>query len=257
MEKKYWVPAIERANAILQLIALESSQLRLIDLSKRLDINKSSMFSLMHTMEQLGWIMKEKGGTYSLGPSLASLSAAYFRQFNILQSFYQEAVSSVQAVQETIQLSILDGRDIIYLAKQEGSSSIRIATDPGMRLPAYATAMGKVQLSQFDYDQLQKLYPEHQLVPRTPYTVKDIDQLWGQLEQIRANGYAVDSQEAVQGFFCLAAPIYNYENRIIAAVSFTLFENTWAEKFETARQAVIDLARRLSLHAGFAPHTSK
>ncbi|UFJ41391.1 IclR family transcriptional regulator [Brevibacillus humidisoli] len=250
MQKKYWVPAVERADAILHLLAAEPSQLRLMDLSNRLGIHKSSMFSLLHTMETLGWIVKEKGDTYSLGPSLGALSASYFRQFSILESFYLEAVSSVKRVDETVQLSILDGRDIIYLAKRECAGPVRVVTDPGMRYPAYATAMGKVQLSQFSYDQLKTLYPEPKLEAKTPFTVKDVDQLWQQLEQIRGQGYGSEQQEATPGFYCVAAPIFNHENRIIAAVSFTMLENRWLEKSELATTEIIDLARRLSTHAG-------
>lgn len=66
MEKKYWVPALDKATRILELIAENPHQLKLIDLSRRLDINKSSMFSLLHTMEELRWISKDKGDTYAL-----------------------------------------------------------------------------------------------------------------------------------------------------------------------------------------------
>ncbi len=255
MDKKYWVPALERANDILHLLAAEPSRLRLMDLANRLKINKSSMFSLLHTLETLGWVVKEKGGTYALGPTLGALSASYFRQFHILQAFYAEAGASVRRVNETVQLSVLNGRDIMYLAKEECSGPLRVATDPGMKLPAYATAMGKVQLSRLDYAELKALYPEYRLEPRTPHTVRDVDQLWAQLAQIRASGYGSDEQEAMTGFFCVAAPVFNHDGQIIAAVSFTMLENSWMDKADAARDEIIDLGRRLSVRAGhvFSP----
>ncbi|MDR7080023.1 IclR family KDG regulon transcriptional repressor [Neobacillus niacini] len=257
MEKKYWVPAIERANEVLKLLVAEPSQLRLIDISKMLGINKSSIFSLLNTMEVLGWVVKEKGDTYSLGPALGMVSAAYLRQFDMHQSFSEEALTSLKRVNETIQLSILDGRHIVYLSKEEGSSPIRVATDPGIRFPAHATAMGKVQLSQYGYAHLKALYPEEKLEEITPYTVKNIDQLWVQLGKIRDNGFIGESQEAVIGFYCIAAPIFNHENKIIAAVSFTMLENSWKEKYELARDEIIKLANRLSLHAGYVVQSKK
>lgn len=250
---KYWVPAIERANLILNLIASENSKLRLIDISKRLGIHRSSIYTLLNTMETLGWVTKEKEGTYSLGPAIASLSASYFRQFNILQSFFLEAEHSVRKIDENIQLGILDGGNVVYLAKKECSSPIRLATDPGMRFPAYATAIGKAQLIQYDLETLRQLYPGDELEAKTPYTLKTVEQLWSQLEEIRANGYAFEQQEGALNFYCVAAPIRNQENKIIAGVSFTMLENSWKEKFEAARNEIMDLAKRLSILAGHIP----
>lgn len=251
MKSKYWVPAIERANLILSLIAKEPGRLRLIDISRTLNINKSSIYSLLHTLESLGWIVKEKGDTYSLGPSIGAFSAAYFRQFNILQSFYLEAEKSVKKINESIQLGILDGRNVVYLAKKEGNSPVRLVTDPGMRFPAHASAIGKIQLLQYSYEELIKLYPEKQLEKKTPYTIENIDDLWKQLEQAKLRGYICDRQEGAVGFFCVAAPIYNHENKIIAGVSFTMLENSWNSKREEACKEIVDLASRLSNRAGY------
>ncbi len=78
MEKKYWVPALEKANDVLQAIAQQPSGLKLIDLSKRLAIHKSSMFSLLNTMEALEWVVRESDGTYSLGSRLGYIGNAFF-----------------------------------------------------------------------------------------------------------------------------------------------------------------------------------
>ncbi|MFC4768047.1 IclR family transcriptional regulator [Effusibacillus consociatus] len=248
--QKYWVPALERANAILALLAAEPSDLRLIDLSNRLGINKSSMYSLLNTMETLGWVVKGKGDTYSLGPALGSLSAAFFRQFHLLQSFHEEAASSAKRVGETIQLAVLNGRHVLYLAKEETAAPVRVVSDPGMRFPAHATSLGKALLTQFDYDSLRELYHDQEFEAMTPYTVTDLEQLWEQVKQSKINGYACDLQEAVAGFYCIAAPVYNHSDRILAAVSFTMMETAWQEKFDLARDEIVDLARRLSQRAG-------
>jgi IclR family KDG regulon transcriptional repressor len=248
--KRYWVPALERADQILTLIAYEPARNRLIDLSKQLGINKSSMFTLLNTMESLGWIVKEKDDTYSLGSSFGALGAAYFRQFNLLKFFHVEAPASTHRVGETIQFAVLEGRDIIYLAKEESPAPIRVAADPGMRFPAHATSLGKALLTQYSYEQLKQLFPEPLLEAKTPHTITQLDQLWLQLQQTYEQGYAIDEQEAVSGFFCIAAPILNHRNEIIAAVSFTMMEAAWLDKFELAKEEIVSLARRLSQRAG-------
>jgi IclR family KDG regulon transcriptional repressor len=208
------------------------------------------MYSLLITLEALGWIVKGKGDTYSLGPSLGALSAAYFRQFSILQSFYLEAYKSVTKIEENIQLGILDGKRVIYLAKEEGNSPVRLLTDPGMSFPAHASAIGKIQLSQYTFSQLKELYQDTELERVTPNTVTDLDVLSGQLETAKQQGYICETQEAVPGFFCVAAPIYNHENKIIAGVSFTMLEGSWNVKQDAAREEIIDIAKRLSKQAG-------
>jgi IclR family transcriptional regulator, KDG regulon repressor len=250
--KKYWVPALERADSILRMLAIHPAEYRLMDLSKSLEINKSSMFSLLNTMENLQWIQKEKDGTYSLGLSLGMLSASYFRQFNLVETFHQIAPQHVHRLGETAQLSSLNGNNIFYLAKQESKSPIRIATDPGMRRPAHGPSLGKVLLSQYSYEQLLELYPEEQLEPLTPYTITNREELWKQLQDVRRKGYATEKGEVAEELFCVAAPIWDHENQMIASVSFTMLEANWNEKRESAITEVINLAHHLSEHTGHA-----
>lgn len=253
MGKKYWVPAIERADNIINMVANHPRKYRLIDLSRELHINKSSLFSLLNTLETLGWVNKESDDTYTLGMRMGILSALYSSQFNLIGAFSREAISTVNKLDETVQLSILDGIDIIYLAKKEGSSPVRLATDPGMRLPAHSTAMGKVHLSKYDFDELVELYSELSFEPRTSKTVKSLEELSMQIETIFENGFIWEYEEAVDGFVCVAAPVKNHENHIIAAVSATFLSNNYKEKREKAEQEVLDLAKRISLKAGYLP----
>jgi IclR family transcriptional regulator, KDG regulon repressor len=251
MTKKYWVPALEKANVILDLIVLNPSQLRLIDISAKSGIHKSSLFSLLNTMEELGWIVKEKGDTYTLGPILGSLGAAYFRQFNILESFFIESEESVKSIGENIQLGILEGGDVLYLAKKEGHAPVRLATDPGMRFPAYASAIGKVQLAKYTKEEIYELFPNEKIIPKTEFTIRNTEELWAEVELSKQRGYAIEQQEGALGFCCVAAPIFNYENKCFAAVSFTMLENSWDRKKDDAREEILNLAKRLSLLAGY------
>ncbi|RKL65050.1 IclR family transcriptional regulator [Salipaludibacillus neizhouensis] len=250
MVYKYWVPGIERANLVLNLIAREPNQYRLIDITKTIEINKSTLFSLLNTLETLGWIVKGKGDTYSLGPTLGSLGAAYFKQFNILQAFYLEAAKSVNVVNENIQLGILDGTDVVYLAKEEGKSQVRLLTDPGMRFPAHASAIGKIQLSKYSLEELNRLYPEKKLEQKTHKTICYLNELWDQLVKAKEQGYICEEQEGSLDFFCVGAPVYDHEAKIIAGVSFTMLENSWLKKKEVAIEEIKNLAQRLSNQAG-------
>lgn len=255
MSEKYWMRSIERANLVLNLIAKHPGKYRLIDISKALDINKSSMFSLLNTLEILGWVIKEKGDTYILGPALGAYGSAYFQNFNLLQSFNMEALKTRENLKENILLGVLNETNVLFLAKQENDSTVRVAIEVGMQYPAHATATGKIQLIQYNYNELQGLYKEKDLVRKTPNTIKTIDELWEQLEIARKLGYIISDQEWAKGCYSIAAPVYNHKNEIICGVNCTLLEDSWYEKKDEAISEIIHLAKRLSNHAGYIDKT--
>lgn len=251
MGKKYWVPALGRANDVLRKIATRPEYYKMSELASSLKINKSTMFNLLRTMEMLDWIIKERDGTYSLGAGIATLSAAYFNQFNIVHSFYDEAPRSVKLVNEHAQLGILHDKNILYLGKVEGDSRVKLKTEPGDEFPAYATAIGKVQLAQYTHDELKAIFPEEKLAQQTPFTVSHIDSLYDQIKHVDESNYVVEFEEAVLGFCCIASPIINYKNKIIGGVSFTIPKNNWYDKQHLAKQEIKNLAKSISKQAGF------
>ena len=252
LEKKYWVPALERADKVLDLIAYRPNKYRLIDLSKELDMNKSSLFSMLNTLESLGWVKKDRDDTYSLGMRFGLFSTLYVSQFDFVDTFLIESEITVSNLGETVQLSVLDGTDILYVAKKEGSSPIRVVSGPGMRYPAHATAMGKVLLSKYNYHELEELYAGKKMEAKTPYTVQTLDELWQQIESLKENGYIREYQEAVEGFTCISVPIRNNKGDIIAAVSVTMLPVNWERKQKQVEKEILDLAHRISLKAGYS-----
>lgn len=247
MEKKYWVPALEKADVVLQAISLQPSKLKLIDLSKQLGINKSSMFSLLNTMEALEWVVRESEATYSLGSKLGFIGNVYFKQFSLIDRFRKEASVTKHTIQETIQLAKLEHNDVLYLAKEEMPSPVRLASEPGMKLPAHATALGKVMLANLAPAAVESLYPDEELQQGlTQHTIKSRNELLAQLAAIRTEGYASDLQEAVMGFCCVAAPVRDAQGNVVAAISCSMFQHEWEQKRERARQEICALAERLS-----------
>lgn len=248
MEKKYWVPAIEKANIVLMIVSKEPRRLKLMELSEKSKINKSSLFSILNTLEELGWVYKEIDQTYSLGARLGFLSAQYIHQFDLTKVFDREAEKTIRKIEETIQLSILDGNEIVYIAKKEGFSRVRVASEPGMRFPAHATAMGKAMLSSFTKEELEINYKEEGLKKLTDYTVDNLDDLVKQLENLSKTGYVIEDQEAVKGFICIGAPVFDERKKVIAAVSITMDRDNWAQKNKICKEEILALSKSLSMN---------
>lgn len=255
MKEKYWNPSLEKADNILKLIASNPNQYRLIDLANELDINKSSMFSLLKTLEKLGWVKKEIGNSYSLGSTMASIGASYLKQFNILEVFYEEAAQSQKRINENFQIGILDGPDVVYTGKLKGASLVQLVTEPGMKFPAYASSIGKALLSQYSHNQLISLYEGHELQRKTEYTITDLNIIYNQLKETKMNGYAEEHEESAYSIHCIASPVYDHNNSIIAAVSIAMTTSSWSQQADIAREEIMKLAKTLSIKSGHLQST--
>ncbi|MFC5649118.1 IclR family transcriptional regulator [Paenibacillus solisilvae] len=245
-ERKYWVPALDKADRVLSMIAQEPGENKLIDLSNRLEINKSSMFSLLQTMEALQWVKKSSKDTYALGTAIATLGSSIIQKFDLHDAFQSEAIAARDRLQETIQLAKRMDDYILYMGKVEALTPVRLLSEPGMRLPVHATALGKVMLAQLPESEWLRLYPQTELLPMTAFTIKDREALFIQLKQIKEQGYALDDQEAVVGFRCVASPVFNQAQEVIAAVSCSMPLHQWETKAAETQQEISRLALRLS-----------
>ncbi|WP_019909510.1 IclR family transcriptional regulator [Paenibacillus sp. HW567] len=250
MERKYWVPALERADLILTAISRKPGEYKLMDLCEATGINKSSMFSLLRTMEALAWVQKDEKEAYALGAGVSYYNTVFNesrkQNTNLVEHFLKLSSESVKIVGETFQLSVLDRSEILYLAKQEGPSLVKLESSPGMRFPAHATAMGKMMLAMLPLEELERRYPDRALAPVTAHTVTDWNEFMAVLAAIRKKGYAVDREEVIKGICCVAAPILDAAGKAVASVSTSMMQHAYADKQETAVTEVVHLARKLS-----------
>lgn len=221
------------------------------DLCDETGINKSSMFSLLRTMETLQWVVKDDREAYALGAGVSYYNTVYNESLkqntNLVERFLAGSALSVRVIGETFQLSVLDRDEIIYLAKQEGPSLVRLESSPGMRFPAHATAMGKMMLAMLPEAELIRRYSGKTLTAVTSHTLTDWAEFTAALSEIREAGYAVDREEIIQGISCVAAPVLDAAGNAVAAVSTTMLQHAFADKQEAAVREVIALARKLSL----------
>jgi len=245
LDTKYSVPALDRAHAVLSLLAENPYAWKLSDISKQLGISKSTLHSLLHTMERLQWINRDRNETYAVGSALGNFGSAYFRQFDVIDEFRRAAEPVMRKLQESVQLARLDGNEVLYLAKIEAPSPVQMVSGPGVRFPAHSTGLGKALMSDMDAGQVRDLLPHEQLPKRTVHTIDSREAFIQELAKVRRIGYALDIQEGVMGFCCVSAPIRR-RGEIIAAVSCSMPVHTWETKREETIQDMTKLAATLS-----------
>ena len=128
--------------------------------------------------------------------------------------------SVTESTQETSQFGILEGGNVLYVAKKDSPQAIRMISWVGTKLPANATAIGKALLSDLTDEQIRDLYRDG-LPKLTEHTISDIDLLLGQIEQIRCGEIATETEESTPQMRCFAVPI-RQNGRVDAALSISV-----------------------------------
>lgn len=240
------VPSIEKMDVILTVIAESRQGVSFMEIVHQTKLNKSTIYSILNTLENLNYISKNDKKNYVIDYRLAFLGSKYSENSKYIELFDRFGNELVEQVNETCQLSILKGGNICYLAKVESKSNIRIKTEPGQMIPAYATAMGKVLLSDLPNEELYERLGEPPFKPLTRKTVQTMDELIHQIQFGQQNGYVLERGETEEGLFCIAAPIFNHKKEMIAAVSVTALDVYYDSKSEVLKEAVLNLARNIS-----------
>jgi len=246
------VPALDRALLILRELASTHEPLTLSELAARVGASRSSVFNILTTLQQHGMVAKEaRHKTYQLGVAIFELGSAYLGQVSLVPAFNSVGQRLVQACQETVKLAVLDGRDIVYLAKQEGLYSVRLVARVGSRVPAHGTAVGKILLAQLGDDELAELYAEYDFPARTPHSIRSFERLHEQLVEARTRGYAFDREEAAIGLTCVAAPIRDHSRAVVAAMSIGVPHDRLNEaRLVELRKLLVNGAQELSTTLG-------
>jgi DNA-binding IclR family transcriptional regulator len=199
------VKSAYRALDVLEAIAGGPSTLA--ELSRLLDIPKSSLHGLMRTLTDRGWVTPVDGGTrFRLGLRALQVGTRFVADDDLVGLVAPSLDRLAAATGETVQQARLDGNRIVYLAKRDTAHQVRIISSIGSRLPAHATALGKALLASREDDEVTALL-DPPLPALTSRTLTDVDALLDELARTRDRGYSVDDGEAAEGLRCFAVAV--------------------------------------------------
>ena len=209
-----------RVLQILEAVSNDSREKRLSEISRDLNIPKSTLLPILQTLCQQRYLTQDDVGRYQPGTALFTLSAGFSDSFPILKYVHHQLELLVNTLGETCYFGILDGNEVLYLDKVDSRQPIRMLTSIGRRLPAYATGIGKALLIGKTPDQLRELYPDG-LTPLTEKTLTNPDQLHAQLLRAAYDGYTWEIEESTPHVRCFAVPIRK-SGKIVAAISVSI-----------------------------------
>jgi IclR family KDG regulon transcriptional repressor len=212
--------SVTNAARVLKEFGKGNREIGVTELSRRLGIGKSTAHRLVNTLAEEKLLEQDpETGQYRLGLVMYELGAVVHWHTDLHEACSPVLDQLRTATNETIQVAILDHREVVYVERRESPQTLRLFGRVGHRNDAHCTSTGKLLLACLSPAKLESTTIGWKLRARTPYTVTRMDQLMKQLEDIRRNGWSENINEAEMGVASVAAPIRNGLGEVIAAVS--------------------------------------
>jgi IclR family pca regulon transcriptional regulator len=246
------VQSLERGLAVIRAFDGEHPGLTLSDVSRRTGLTRAAARRFLLTLVALGYVHSD-GRVFSLRPRVLDLGFAYLSSMGLPEVALPHMETLVTDVQESSSMSVLDGSDVVYVARVPTRRRIMtVSIAVGTRFPAYATSMGRVLLAGLGEDALADYFATTELVKLTPSTVHDEARLRRVLDATRAQGYALVDQELEEGLRSVAAPVRADGDRIVAAVNVSVHASraTVAEIKQRFLPPLLDTVAKISADLG-------
>lgn len=244
------VPSVVRAVRILEAVGNAQRPPNLGELARALNIPKSTAHDLCSTLLRERLLVRSADGRFRLGVRVLELYRAYESASDLSAVFAQVCDEVLPRHEETLVLSVLDGREVVYVACRNGTQPIAVNYRIGLRLPAHCTATGKAILSTLPEERIRELFGSSELSRPTRRSLGTVEELLRELELTRQRGYSVDDEETVEGMCCVGAPVLT-RGDIRAGVAFsTVKARLGPGRLEELARQVTALARVLSQRLG-------
>ncbi|HEX7055526.1 MAG TPA: IclR family transcriptional regulator [Burkholderiales bacterium] len=246
------VQALERGLRILDVLSHEGRQ-PLAQIAKRVALNLSTAHHLMKTLESLGYVALGDDKCWQLSGRVFQLAAAAWNADELAALGLPALAELGRRTGESTQLAVFDRRHVILVGKFDGAGPERLFERLGAPRPAYCTALGKALLAYQDAATLDAYLAATELKALTPTTITSASRLREELRKVRRAGYAIDEQEFSHGIRCVAAPVFNFTNRVVAALG--MFGPAWRlspERLAAHAKTVTRCAQRLTKELGYA-----
>ena len=213
-----FVTALARGLSVIRAFGPGRAEASLADLAKATELPRATVRRCVHTLIELGYA-QSNGRYFSLTPKILTLGYAYLSTASlprIAQPFLERISESCN---ESCSLSILEGDEVVYLARSARKRIMSVDLSVGSLLPAYCTSMGRVLLAALPEDEARTRLARAPLQQLTPHTIVDPDSLGEILNGVRRQGFALVDQELEIGLRSLAVPVFGAGGKVVAAMN--------------------------------------
>lgn len=222
VDKKEKIKSIDKALDLLEFLSVNEQEIGITEISKKLHMGLSTVHRILTTLKSRGYVIQNQQTTkYRLGIKLFELGCAVQSTKRLLEIAKPYLRQLSQITNETANLAILEGKEVIYLDTIESPEILRTEIMAGTRTPAHCTALGKVLLASISDEEFNSLYKNDEpLTSLTSNSITSLEELKKHLKEVKEQGYALDREEYKIGINCIGVPIFG-RNGAIAAISIT------------------------------------
>lgn len=212
------VPAIDKCFAMLELFSRLKKPLGVSEISKALNLNKSTVFNIVHTLDALGVLEKKRNSKFVFGTQLYILGKAAGRESEFINTVHPYLEEINEKTKLSAFLGIRAGMRAVIMDKVDTAFDIKIHSEIGMRIPLLAGAGGRALLSQLPDSELDNILSKNKLEKFTPYSCKSKKKFKKMIKAVRYDGVAVDREEYIEGIRAIAVPLIINRNGLYAAI---------------------------------------
>lgn len=213
-----FVQSLERGLAVIRAFDADHPELTLSDVARATGLTRAAARRFLHTLVQLGYVRSD-GRLFALRPRVLELGYSYLSSLSLPEVALPHMERLVEKVHESSSLSVLDGDEVVYVARVPTKRIMTVAISVGTRFPAYATSMGRVLLAHSDPEWLTTYLAGVKMQPLTRQTVTDPKKMWALLERVRTQGYCLVDQELEEGLRSIAVPVRDKTGEVVAAMN--------------------------------------
>ena len=253
-----FVQSLDRGLAVIRCFSSERPSLTLSEVAERTGLTRAAARRFLLTLQELGYV-GSTGRQFSLRPRVLALGYAYLSSFSVAQIAQPHLEDLAEELHESCSVSVLDGDDIVYVARASANRIMTIALTVGTRLPPYPTSMGRVLLASLPTSELDAHLQRTSLRKLTERTVVSEAELRQILITVAAQGWAAVDQELEAGVRSIAVPIRDSSGRVVAAINAsahaarvpmrTLERQFLPRLLDAAQQIDAELATRMAVGA--------
>jgi DNA-binding IclR family transcriptional regulator len=244
------VPAATRCLRVLRFLASQPEPVPLDRIRQACDLPRSTAYHLLQVMAEEGFVDHlEHEHRFALGVAAYEVGSGYSRHEPLQRIARRQLSSIVDATHESAHLTVLHGRDVLYVLEERAPRRPSLVTDIGVRLPAHLTASGRAILAALPVAQVRALYPDRDAFTQRHETgPTSLTELRALLTDTRARGYATEDGEVTPGFSSVASAVIDHGGHPVAAVAITFATESDAARTQladTTRQAAATLTARI------------
>lgn len=252
MKKNSNLSSVENALKILECFSINKNERRVTQIANELGLAKSTVSRLLKTLHNNGYVKKNlETQKFSLGTKILTLYSSLMSQMEIVKEARPFLEKLAKDTSESVQLAQLEGTKIIYLEQIQSSYPIQIFAHIGRINPIHCTSSGKLLLAYQNEEIIEEILKEPKYI-YTKTTITDNNILKKQLKEIKKMGYCLIENEYVDGIVSIAAPIRDYNNNVISAISLVgPIQRFTVDKIPRFINKVVSSANEISLSMGY------